>query len=29
MFWLMTARVFDAPMPVTPTVAMFTRSLGA
>ena len=25
MFWLITARVLDAPMPVTPTVAMLTE----
>ena len=29
MFWLITARVFEAPMPATPTIAMLTRSLGA
>src|SRR6185503_6464739 len=28
MFWLMTARAFAAPMPLMPTIAMFTRSLG-
>ena len=29
MFWLMTARVLLAPMPLTPTTATFTASLGA
>ena len=29
MFWLMTAPVLLLPMPLTPTVAMFTVSLGA
>ena len=29
MFWLKTALVLLKPMPLTPTVAMFTVSLGA
>ncbi len=29
MFWLMTAPVLLLPMPLTPTVAMLTVSLGA